>query len=371
MNRRAVRSWHARGTCRGENGYTLLELLIAAAISGALLGVLFQFAVSAQASVGVQGDVADLQQRFRVVVQSVGHDLLLAGAGPSRGASGGPLARVFAPLVPARLGLIGADPELSFQEDRLTIVYVPDTRAQTKVAVGMIDGASPVAIDGNAPGCPPGQACDFAEGDRAVIFEPDGPGSAHELFTIAAVDPAWSTLTATAPLSRAIPRRLAGRPDCAANLPLRSGRQTPDGVRRRTGATCRFSITSSRYVSRTSVDPRPESVAASAPGIANCAYAGSPPLPLLANLGGAAPKLLRAAQLTDGPICGEAPNRFDADLLRIRRVLVSLRLEAESAEFRGTGGGFATAGLSRSSTKYVPDLHATIDVAPRNMVARW
>jgi hypothetical protein len=370
MNRRPVRSWHARGTCLCENGYALLELLVAAAISGALLGVLFQFAVSAQASVGVQGDVADLQQRLRVVVQSMGHDLLLAGAGPSRGAAGGPLARIFAPLVPARLGLIGADPELSFQEDRLTIVYVPDTRAQTKVAVGMIDGASPVAIDGNAPGCPPGQACDFAEGDRAVIFEPDGPGSAHELFTIAAVDPAWSTLTATAPLSRPYP---AG--SRVARIVQRTYHFDRAGKRLMVYDGYRSDVPLLDHVVEVRfayfVDPRPESVAASAPGIANCAYAGSPPLPLLANLGGAAPKLLRAAQLTDGPICGEAPNRFDADLLRIRRVLVSLRLEAESAEFRGTGGGFATAGLSRSGTKYVPDLHATIDVAPRNMVARW
>jgi hypothetical protein len=118
-------------------------------------------------------------------------------------------------------------------------------------------------------------------------------------------------------------------------------------------------------------DPRPGSVVASVPGISNCAYVGSPPMPLLADLGGRAPKLLRAAQLIDGPVCGEAPNRFDADLLRIRRVMVSLRLEAESAEFRGTAGAFATAGLSRSGTKYVPDLQAVIDVAPRNMVAPW
>jgi hypothetical protein len=369
MKWRRVRSCHGRSTCVDEEGYALLELLIAAAISGALLGVLFQFAVSAQASVGVQGEVADLQQRLRVVVQSVAHDLLLAGAGPSHGAASGPLARVFAPLVPARLGLIGADAELSFQEDRLTIVYVPDTRAQTKVAVGMVDAASPLAIDGNAPGCPPGRACDFAEGDRAVIFEPDGPGSAHELFTIAAIDTAWSTLTATAPLSRPYPAgsRVAQIVQRTYHFD-RAGKRLMvyDGYRSDVPLLDHVVEVRFAYLA----DPRSESVPASAPGVANCAYAGSPPVPLLANLGGAAPKPLRAAQLTDGPICGEPPNRFDADLLRIRRVIVSLRLEAESAEFRGTGGPFASAGLSRSSTKSVPDLYATIDVAPRNMVAR-
>jgi hypothetical protein len=71
--------------------------------------------------------------------------------------------------------------------------------------------------------------------------------------------------------------------------------------------------------------------------------------------------------LTDGPACGEAPHRFDADLLRIRRVAVTVRLETESAEFRGLGPAFATAGFSRAATKAVPDLQATIEVAPRNM----
>ena len=94
-------------------------------------------------------------------------------------------------------------------------------------------------------------------------------------------------------------------------------------------------------------------------------------MPLLVNLGGAAPKLLRSAQLTDGPFCGEAPNRFDADLLRIRRVVFTVRLEAESAEFRGTSEAFATAGFSRSGVRYVPDIEATIDVAPRNMASPW
>jgi len=43
-------------------------------------------------------------------------------------------------------------------------------------------------------------------------------------------------------------------------------------------------------------------------------------------------------------------------------------VEAESAEFRGRGGAFTTAGLSRGGVKFVPDLETTIDVTPRNMI---
>jgi hypothetical protein len=76
------------------------------------------------------------------------------------------------------------------------------------------------------------------------------------------------------------------------------------------------------------------------------------------------------ATLTDGPACGLSPYRFDADLLRIRRVSITIRLEAESSEFRGRGAAFATAGVSRAAGRVVADQQATIDVAPRNMITR-
>jgi hypothetical protein len=114
-------------------------------------------------------------------------------------------------------------------------------------------------------------------------------------------------------------------------------------------------------------DPRPDVVSPPQAGGSNCAYTGSPPMPVLVNLGGAAPKPLPDSLLTDGPACGQAPHRFDADLLRVRRVAVSIRLETESAGLRGLGPAFATAGFSRAANKAVPDLQATIEVAPRNM----
>ena len=63
---------------------------------------------------------------------------------------------------------------------------------------------------------------------------------------------------------------------------------------------------------------------------------------------------LTAAQLTDGPWCGQSPGRFDADLLSVRRVGVTLRLEAEGTEFRGAGAAFANQGTSLDAERYVP-----------------
>ena len=354
---------------RSSRGYALLEILIAAAIGSALLGVLFQFAVSAQTVVGVQGDAADVQQRLRVALENLRHDLTLAGAGVSRGPARGPLVNVFPPIVPARLGALRADPELSFHDDRITIAYVPDTRAQSVLSAAMAGSGSPLSIDGSAPGCAPATACSFAPGDDALIFEPVGAGGAHERFVVSEVDAARGLLIPVQPLSRAYARGSAVVVFVQRTYYLdRTGKRLMmyDGVR--TDLPLVDHVVDLHFVYYG--DPRAEAVPAPPAGGSSCAFAGSPPLSLLATLGGTVPKRLSASQLTDGPICGLAADRFDVDLLRIRRIVVTIRLEAESPAFRGTGPAFATAGFSRAAVNQVPDLQATIDVAPRNML-RW
>ena len=349
-----------------QSGYALVELLIAAAIGVSLVSVLLHFTVAVQTSTAVQGDVADLQQRLRVAMESLRHDLMLAGAWPSRGPALGPLVKVFAPILPARTGASGADPELSSHADRISIMYVPDTRAQTSLSTDMAGPAAPLAIDGSAPGCPAAAACDFKAGDDVLIFEPEGAGSAHEVFTVAAIDTVNSTLSPLAPLSRAYQRgsRVAVIVQRVYHLD-RAGKRLMvyDGAQSDVPLVDHVVDLNFAYYA----DPRPDVVAPPPPGASNCAYTGSPPMALLSNLGGEAPKPLADSALTDGPVCGLPPYRFDADLLRIRRVAVTVRLEAESAAFRGTGAGFATPGFSRAATRTVPDRQATIEVAPRNM----
>lgn len=369
MAERSLLSGNSRGGLFAERGYVLMEMLIATAIAGAVFGVLLQFTLAVHTTVAVQGEVADLQQRFRLAVESVRRDLLQAGAGATLGTARGPLTRVLPPIVPARLGAMAADPELSFFDDRVTILYVPDTRAQTALTAPMLDAAAPLAVDGNAPGCAPVRACEFRVGDRALVFEPGSAGSPYETFSIAAVDQIGSVLIPAAALSRPYPagsrvvavvQRVYHFDRPGKRLMLYDGTRTDlplvDHV-----VDLRFSYFA---------DPRPDAVGMPAAGVVSCVYAGEPPIPLLSSLGGATPRRLAASQLIDGPVCGLLPNRFDADLLRIRRVVFTIRVEPESAEFRGTVSNLS-GGFSQASARTVPDLQATITVSPRNMGASW
>lgn len=350
-------------------GYGLLEMLMAMAISSVLLGVLLQFAVAAHTSSGVQGENADLQQRLRVAMEAMRHDILLAGAGPSRGSPRGPLLNEFAPILPARTGQSGADPELSFRADRISILYVPDNAAQTRVVSDMAGAGSSIVVDGTAPGCSPLSACDFTPGADVLIVEANGVGSAHEVFSVGAVDAAASTVTPSAPLSRAYAANSR-----VATVVRRTYYLDASGKRLMMYDGARSDVPLVDHVVGLRFtydgDPRPDSVTPPAAGETNCAYAGSPPVPLLTSLGGDGPKVLDGTLLIDGPACGYPPYRFDADLLRIRRVSITVRLEAESAEFRGRGAAFSTAGMSRASTRRVADVQATVDVTPRNMATR-
>ena len=79
---------------------------------------------------------------------------------------------------------------------------------------------------------------------------------------------------------------------------------------------------------------------------------------------------LTAAQFADGPWCPDETNanRWDADLLRIRRVGVTIRVEAALAALRGPAGVlFTNRGSSRTPNRWVPDQEIRFQVSPRNM----
>jgi hypothetical protein len=79
---------------------------------------------------------------------------------------------------------------------------------------------------------------------------------------------------------------------------------------------------------------------------------------------------LDPAQLVDGPWCPDAlhPDRFDADLLRIRRVRATVRVEAAADSLRGPEGPlFARPGTASGTQHTLPDAEVTLDVAPWNL----
>jgi hypothetical protein len=129
----------------------------------------------------------------------------------------------------------------------------------------------------------------------------------------------------------------------------------------------------------TTYGPRPPPInvqsTAYAPG-ENCVFQmdadGMRQIPRLALLGtGGTTTLvaLTASALTDGPWCPDASsaNRVDADLLRIRKIAVTLRLQASEPALRGPAGAlFAHGGTSRDANRWVPDQEIRFEVSPRN-----
>jgi hypothetical protein len=109
----------------------------------------------------------------------------------------------------------------------------------------------------------------------------------------------------------------------------------------------------------------------------NCIFqldaTGTAQISRLAALGGAGTStlvMLTPSQLTDGPWCPDAshPHRFDADLLRVRRVAVTVRVEAAESAVRGPAGVlFTRGGTSRNPSRWVPDQEIRFEVSPRNL----
>ena len=62
------------------------------------------------------------------------------------------------------------------------------------------------------------------------------------------------------------------------------------------------------------------------------------------------------------------PNKFDADMLRVRRVRITLRVQVANELLRGPAGQlFRHGGRSTSGERFIPDQEVRFDVAPRNM----
>ena len=79
--------------------------------------------------------------------------------------------------------------------------------------------------------------------------------------------------------------------------------------------------------------------------------------------------LLKKEDLTDGPWCPDVnnANRWDADLLRIRRIGVTLRVEAAPDSMRGPAGMLFTRGGTAKGNQWIPDQEIRFSVSPRNL----
>jgi prepilin-type N-terminal cleavage/methylation domain-containing protein len=350
-----------------EAGFSLVETLVALAIFAAAAGIVLHFTTSSHRLARAQPEAADVNQRLRVAAATIARDILRAGAGDAHGELG-PLANYLPPIVPARTGARSADAELSAFADRVSIVYVPRHGWVTRLAADLVDVAADVPVDVATPGCPTTGLCGFSENARAALLDPSGVGQGYELFSVSQALAALSHGPPDPPFTRTYSRT------SAIVFPIeqrvyyldRPGRRLMvyDGFRSDVPLVDNVVDLEFAYFG----DPDPSSVAAPAASGSTCVYAaGDPPVPLLAPLGATALVPLPLSVLQDGPYCGLPPNRFDGDLLRIRRVRVRLRVQAGDSHVRGRGADYVNPGFSDSALNAVRDFEVTFDVAPRNM----
>jgi hypothetical protein len=331
-------------------GASLVELLVAMTIALVLAGLAARVVIEASDAVAWQPVASELSQRADALARLLTADLTAAGAGPR--ARPAPDDRAPEPLrlrawlpaiLPRVVALDGGDADDTAADDRLSILTVADGAPQAVVRRlpprwGFVPGPTcPALVDG----------CGFS--DRLpVLWLEDRPG--FQLGEADAVDA--SGLDVAGITATAADAVVAG----VELVSYRFDRSRGELLRGRAGGR---GLPVADHVTAFAVewwgDAEPPAGPAWTPGVETCVTLadGRPRLPTLAAAGGP-PIRLDAARLTDGPWCGAAPFRFDADLFRVRQLRVRLGLEAD----RDAGG------RRRSPRRDVRALEVTVDVAP-------
>ncbi len=377
-----------------HQGFSLVELLVSVAIIVAVMAGIFALMNPAHGAFQAQPELSDMQQRLRIGVDALFRDLVTAGAGAYTGAQGGSLANAFAPVLPFRQGAVNGDPAGTFKADTITLLQVPATSVQTTISEAMPAPSGDLKVNAEA-GCPAGDPlCGFKAGMQVAVY--DGAGF-YDIFAIASVDSAalrvrhnLAALSASyGPGSRLVQIASAGYwlNAAASQLMTYDGAQTDAPV-----ADNVVSLSFDYYG-----DPQPPAL--KKPGTdLSMTYGPQPPAPgvqanphwpagenctvqmvageqtsRLSTLGppGGALVRLTPAMLTDGPWCPDAatPNAYDADLLRVRKVVVTLRVQAAVAALRGATRSslFKNPGTATASNRTLPDQEIRFEVAPRNL----
>jgi prepilin-type N-terminal cleavage/methylation domain-containing protein len=402
-----------------EAGFTLIEMMVSMAILTVVVAGVFSLLNPAHGTYQAQPEVSDMQQRLRVAADSINKDLVMAGAGMYSGNMIGTLDAYFSPLLPHRVGTIAADPAGTFRANSqcpltcasaVTIMYVPTTTAQTTIRVDMPQPSSELKVDAQA-GCPENdQLCGFKEGMRVLIMNPTG---AYDIFTITNVQddalhlqhrddkfttayPAGSWITQIESHTYYLEDngtdtfRLRHYDGYQTDLPIVDnivdfrveffGDPSPPVV---------IKPATDPQGPWTTYGPRPPALGQDNdddpwPTSENCLFHvdGATGLqvarPEIQTLGppDGPPVLMAASMLTDGPWCpadqnssgDDLPNKYDADMLRVRQVRVTLRVQVAKALLRGPAGVlFRHGGTSKSGERFVPDQEIRFDVAPRNL----
>ena len=332
-----------------DTGLSLLETVMALALTLLVLAALFELASPAAFLNRSLPETANVQQRLRHAFDRLHTDLLDAGRGTVL-VSPGPLVRFLPPVVPYRLGRRAGRAEHRHPSPSAITTLSVSSGSETTI-LSPIAGPAPVVRIDPGPGCA-APVCGYRARDLVLVFDEHG---AWELFRVTGtgamtltLDRAHATATVFVPGAVIAPVTLH-------HYYVDADRSQ---LRHYDGWLGDFPLVDDL------VDLRFRYFGDAAAGASLCrgpasAVASGPPVEI------------GLAELSDGPWCGPAGLPFDADLLRIRAVAVDLRVQSAVEELRGADPRlFARPGSARGGRGGVPDHAVSFTVAPRNLSRR-
>lgn len=361
----------AAGRVRSETGYSLVEMLVSTAIMLTITGAIFGILAPSQGSADAQPEQADIQQRMRIGSDILFKELIMAGAGPYFGPRTGSLLNFFAPVMPRRTGRLNAQARDVVEEDVITLAYVPNSYSQTTIESAMPPNSAEIKVTypPNCPGYPTKkELCGFEVDDTVIIFDSTGN---WETFTITQVQDEAGHLQHRGQQFSHTYEAGSTITQIESNTYYRD--RDTNQLMKYDGASTETALVDNVVDARFEYfgDVNPPTQPKPPAGTANCLYDGAGNYTgglslLTADEGSLA--ILDKAMLSDGPWCGSGTNEFDADLLRVRKVRVTLRVQAASPSLRGADGAlFANPGTARSGHRLVPDYTVRFEVTPRNL----
>jgi hypothetical protein len=368
---------------RSESGYSLIELLISSAIMVTITGAIFALVNPSQGTSQSAPEISDLQQRARIGTDTLFREVMMSGAGTYQGPVRGSLVNFFAPIMPRRVGRTNPDPFQPFRTDTIALSYVPNTYSQTTISDPMPNVSAELKVT-NQPNCPAGQTlCGFQEGMEVIIFDASGN---FDMFTITEVQADAAHLQhrgqdLTYPYQPGASVTQVSRKTyywCRPN----SDRVCPDDatasqLRQYDGANNDVQLVDHvvglafEYFG----DTNPPLVPQPPLGVENCLYdaaGGYKNLPVLAADEGSLARLgadiLADATPDTLEMCGAGSSQYDPDLLRIRKIKVTLRVQVAAEALRGANPLlFVNPGGAQESARQVPDYIVSFEVTPRNL----
>jgi hypothetical protein len=380
-----------------EHGFSLIEMTVAMGLMLVVTGSIFALLNPGQGNFVAEPEIADMQQRSRVAADTLYKDLVMVGSGSYAGDNPMALSYFFAPVLPFRQGRLQDDPPGTFRTDAITLMMVPATTAQSTIDQDMPAKSAELKVTED-PNCPPSKAdqlCGFKESMSVLIYDESG---SYDLFSITEVqnqalhlqhnlDDLAKVYGAGSKIVQIQSHTYYLRTDVATKtyqlMHYDGGDNDVPIVDNVVGLEFEYfgdpqpPVTNGKPLTNpvgpwTTYGPKPPALT-----LNNCVFlndgspVAAPRLPVLGP-GGTTTTLVKLTkeQLTDGPWCPDAnsPNRFDADLFRIRKVGARIRLQTGNASLRGPASAlFTYGGTSRGGNKYVPDQEVRFQVTPRNL----